>query len=490
MKVIVVSVFCMFFITLSVAQEQINAVQEAINHFKTHESLENAAISFVAYDIVNNNIIAEYNHKMAIIPASTVKLFTTAAAFEILGKNYKPKTIIYKSGEIDSLGVLNGDIIIRGLGDPTLGSRFFNKKEEVQQFLEEWVDFIEEKGIKSINGKVLADGSAFGYHGAPDGWSWSDMGNYYGAGASACAVYDNMTYLHFSTSSRLNGPTTLDSMTPKIPGYNLFNQVTTYASNRDDAYIYGTPFSYQRFAVGNLPNNKSNFEVKASVPDPELLLAQVFEAALIRAGIKVKNPALGMRLLMQIYSDTLINYQELDSLFTYEGKTVEEIVFWTNMRSVNFFAEQLLCLSTYEATGFGGSQESEKFINEYWEPRLGIRMMQTDGSGLSRTNAFSALHYTKLLAYMYKSKNFAAFEETLPVAGLSGTLRSVCRGQAAQGRLKAKSGTMNRIKSYAGYVDSKSGKKIAFALMVNNDDLSNYQLVKRMEMVFNSMAGY
>lgn len=91
---------------------------------------------------------------------------------------------------------------------------------------------------------------------------------------------------------------------------------------------------------------------------------------------------------------------------------------------------------------------------------------------------------------MYKSKNFAAFEETLPVAGLSGTLRSVCRGQAAQGRLKAKSGTMNRIKSYAGYVDSKSGKKIAFALMVNNDDLSNYQLVKRMEMVFNSMAGY
>ncbi len=490
MKIIVVSVFYLFFINLSFAQEQINSVQQAINQFKTHESLENAGISFMAYDIVNDEIIAEYNPKTAIIPASTVKLFTTATAFEILGKDYKPKTIIYKSGEIDSLGVLNGDIIIRGLGDPSLGSRYFNKKEEAHLFLTEWVNFIKQKGIKHINGKILADGSAFGYHGAPDGWSWSDMGNYYGAGASACAVYDNMTYLHFSTSANLNGPTKLDSMTPPIPGYHLHNQVRTYASSGDNAYIYGTPFSYQRFAVGNLPRSKSNFEVKASVPDPELLLAQVFEMALAREGIKVESPSMGMRLLLQIKTDTSINYSKLDALFTYQGKSIAEIAYWTNMRSVNFFAEQLLSLATYEKTGFGGSQESAKFVNNYWEPRLGMKMFQTDGSGLSRTNAFSAMHYTQLLKYMYESKNFAAFEETLPVAGMSGTLRSVCRGQAAQGKLKAKSGTMNRIKSYAGYVDSKSGKKIAFALIVNNDDLDDYQLVKRMGGVFNAIANY
>lgn len=490
MKIIVVSVFYLFFINLSFVQAQNNAVQQSINQFKNDESLVNAGISFMAFDIDNNEIIAEYNSKTALLPASTVKLFTTATAFEVLGKDYRPKTIIYKTGEVDSSGLLNGDLIIRGLGDPSLGSRYFNNTGESQIFLSEWVNFIKEKGIKRINGKILADGSAFGYHGAPDGWSWSDMGNYYGAGASACAVYDNMTYLHFSTSSSLNGPTTLDSMTPPIPGYQLHNQVTTYASSSDNAYIYGTPFSYHRFAIGKLPKSQSNFEVKASIPDPELLLAQVFQTALIKAGIEISNPALGMRTIVQIMPDSSINYTKIDIVFTYEGKSVQDIAYWTNMRSVNFFAEQLLCLSAYEATGFGGSQESEKFVNAYWEPKLGIKMMQTDGSGLSRTNAFSATHYTQLLKYMYNSKNFAAFEETLPVAGLSGTLRSVCRGQAAQGRLKAKSGTMNRIKSYAGYVDSKSGKKIAFALMVNNDDLSNYQLVKKMEVVFNSMANY
>src|SRR5690554_7715943 len=111
-------------------------------------------------------------------PASVVKLFTTAAAFEILGKDYRPKTEIYYTGMLDSSGVLNGDIVIRGLGDPSLGSRFFNDRENAGEFLMSWTATIAEKRIKKVNGRVLPDGSAFGYDGAPDGWSWSDMGNY------------------------------------------------------------------------------------------------------------------------------------------------------------------------------------------------------------------------------------------------------------------------------------------------------------------------
>ncbi|RFC55527.1 D-alanyl-D-alanine carboxypeptidase/D-alanyl-D-alanine endopeptidase [Brumimicrobium aurantiacum] len=490
MKITVVCIFYLFFVNLSTVLAQNNAVQQAIDNFKTHESLENAGISFMAFDLDSNQILGSLNPKTAMPPASTVKLFTTAAAFEILGKDYKAKTIIYTVGEIDSLGTLNGNIVIRGLGDPSLGSRYFNEKEEANDFLDAWVEAVQKNGIKKINGSVIADGSAFGYHGAPDGWSWSDMGNYYGSGASGCAVYDNMAYLHFSTSSLLDGPTKLDSMTPKIPGFKLHNQVTTYASSRDNAYIYGTPYSYERFAIGNLPRNKSNFEVKASVPDPELLLAQSLEKALEDTGVFVEKSPIGMRKILQEHPDSTLNYGTFNRILTHEGKSVEDIAFWTNMRSVNFFAEQLYCLSTYQSTGFGGSQESEDFMNNYWESRLGVKMYQTDGSGLSRTNAFSANHYIQLLKYMLNAKSFEAFEATLPVAGKSGTLRSVCRGQAAQGRLKAKSGTMNRIKSYSGYVDSRSGRKIAFALIVNNDNLSNYQLVKRMEKVFNAMAVY
>ena len=489
MKIIVVVTFYLFFTTLSIAQGGNNVIQQAINNFSNNSELENASISFMAYDLDSNIILASHNHRSALPPASTVKLFTTAAAFEILGKDYRPKTEIYHTGTIDSLGVLHGDIVIRGLGDPSLGSRFFNERESVDTFLTTWTNLIAEKGIKQIHGRVLADGSAFGYNGVPDGWSWSDMGNYYGSGASACAVYDNMTYLHFSTPSQLNAATYLDSMTPPIPGYDLNNQVTTYNSSSDNAYIYGTPYSYQRFAVGNLPRSKSNFEVKASVPDPELLLAQVFQNSLIKANIPVVFPAIGLRTILQEV-DTVLNYKKMNLLFVNEGKSIEELAYWTNMRSVNFFAEQLLCLTAYEKTGFGGASESAKFMNSYWEPKLGLKIYQTDGSGLSRSNGFSAYHFIQLLKYMKASKNFTDFEASLPTAGESGTLRGVCRDQVAQGRLKAKSGTMNRIKSYAGYVKTKSGREIAFAFIVNNADLTNYQITKRMETVFNAMANF
>ncbi|PWH85162.1 D-alanyl-D-alanine carboxypeptidase/D-alanyl-D-alanine endopeptidase [Brumimicrobium oceani] len=490
MKITFVWIFCLIFINLSVAQQQNNVVQTAIDQFSDHSALQNAGISFMAFDLENDSIIAHFNHKTAIIPASTVKLFTTATAFEILGKDFKPKTKLYLTGKVDSAGVLNGDVIIRGFGDASLGSKYFYEEEEQGKFLADWINALKEKGVKKIDGKILADGSAFGYDGAPNGWSWSDMGNYYGAGASACALFDNMTRLHFSTPSSLNSPTKLDSMTPTIKNYQLLNQVTTHSSSSDKAYIYGTPFSYQRFAVGSIPRSKSNFEVKASIPDPELLLAQVFEKALILEDISIENPAEGLRSLMQKKENVELNYSDFDILLEHEGKSVSDIAYWTNMRSVNFFAEQLLSLVAFEKAGIESTDKSAEFVNNYWESRLGVKMMQTDGSGLSRTNAFSAEHFVKLLKYMHKSENFTAYEETLPVAGLSGTLRSVCRGQAAQGKLKAKSGTMNRIKSYAGYVDSSSGKKIAFAIIVNNDDLSNYQLVKKMEVVFNSMARY
>lgn len=483
MKIIVVSIFCLFFNTLSIAQSENQKVQRAIDSFVNTDGLENAAISFMAVDLTTNEVLGQHNERVSIPPASTVKLFTTAAAFEILGKDYTPKTKIYLAGTVDSLGTLHGNIIIRGLGDPTLGSLYFYSDENKNEFLSSWVQLISNHGIKSIDGRVIADGSSFGYNGAPDGWQWSDLGNYYGAGPSGIAVYDNMTQLHFSTSNQLNGPTSLDSLTPPIPGYELDNRVTTYNSSSDNAYIYGAPYANHRFATGKLPRGKNDFIVKASVPDPELLLAQVVENALKAATINVNSPAFGARTL-----EETIDYSSATLITTWEGKTIEDIVSWTNLRSVNFFAEQLLSLIGLEKTGSGETGQSADYINNFWTNKLGVKTFQRDGSGLSRSNGFSANHFTQLLKYMYHSKNFETFESTLPVAGVSGTLTRVCRGQLAQGKLKAKSGTMNKIKSYAGYIDASNGHKVAFSVTVNNYDMTNYQLTRQMEKVFNVIA--
>lgn len=487
MKIVVLTIISLVFSLCSLAQ-----VQRIVDQFAGEQGLENAAISFMAYNIDKDSVLAVYNPSMAIIPASTTKLFSTALALETVGKDFKPKTEIYYQGEIDSLGVLHGNIIIRALGDPSLGSRFFYEKENKDDFLEEWIQAINNLGIKEINGYVISDGSSFGYHGVPDGWTWSDMGNYYGTGPSGAAVYDNTTFLHFSTSNGLNAPTKIDSMTPPIPGLIIDNKVTTYNANGDNAYVYGTPFSFERFVIGNLPRSRSNFEVKASVPDPELLLAQVFQDALAKSGVFIEKQAVGLRKILQgnheELSPEIIDYNGLSLALSYEGRSIQKVVNWTNLRSVNFFAEQLMHISSYEKTGKGDYKSSIEFNNRFWENRLGMKLFQTDGSGLSRNNAISAKHFVELLKYMYKSKNFEDFENSLPIAGQSGTIRSLCRGQAADGRMKAKSGTLNRVKAYSGYVNSRSGDKIAFAIIVNNYDLTGYQAGKRMEKIFNAMA--
>lgn len=488
MKITVVATIWLFFLNFSFAQVS-NDIQKAIHEFVDHKELTNAAVSFAAYDIEGDSLIAGYNDEMAIPPASTVKLFTTATAFETLGGDYQPTTKIYIRGEIDTCGVLNGDLIIQGGGDPTLGSKYFSDDENRRDFLKKWTASVKKAGIRSIEGNIITDASHFGYQGAPDGWSWSDMGNYYGAGPSGLVIYDNMTRLHFSTSSGLDQPTQLDSMTPPIQGYRLLNTVTTYNSSRDNCYIYGAPYSYDRFAVGNLPRNRSNFEVKASIPDPELLVAQEMYRSLLLDSISITGSPLGVRELMKSGFET-IDYTNCKNILSFKDKTIKDIAFWTNMRSVNLFAEQLLTLIAYEKTELGTTDNGANYVNSYWEPRLNIEMFQTDGSGLSRSNGFSAQHYVRLLDYMYDSDQFENYKSTLPVAGESGTLRSVCRGQSASGRLYAKSGTMSRIKAYAGYVESTSGKKIAFALIVNNDNLSNYHLLKRMQKVFNTMARF
>ncbi len=488
MKIIVVTTFWLFFLNLSFAQLN-NSVQRAADKFTEHSEMKNAAISFAAYDIEADSMIATLNERMALPPASTVKLFTTATAFETLGSNYVPKTRIYTLGEVDSSGVLHGNLIIKGGGDPTLGSKYFTDENNQKAFLNDWIALVRKAGIKKVKGHIIADASDFGYQGAPDGWSWGDLGNYYGAGPSGLVLFDNMTKLHFSTPSGLNEPTKLDSMTPNVPGYKLLNTVTTYNSSRDNCYIYGAPFSYDRFAVGNLPRNRDNFEVKASIPDPELQMAQEFYKALNGDSLTVTGTFSGMRELIKMGGEP-IDYEKCEELFAYGKHTIKDISYWTNMRSVNLFAEQLLALIAYYKTSKGTTERGAGFVNSYWEPRLNLEMFQTDGSGLSRNNGFSANHYVQLLNYMYDSKQFENFKSTLPVAGKSGTLRGVCRGQIAQGRLYAKSGTMNRIKSYAGYIYSTSGKKIAFALIVNNDNLSNHYLVKRMESLFNTIARY
>lgn len=464
-----------------------NPIQRSIESFTKSAHLKAAAISFEVRDVKTGERLAWVNPDMAISPASTTKLFTTASAFELLGSTYRPSTRIYHTGQIDSSGTLLGNLIVRGGGDAALGSRFFSEEGKERAFLAEWVGYVRELGIKRIDGYVLADASDFGYEGAPAGWTWGDMGNYYGSPPSGLTLFDNMTYLYFQTTAQAGDSAWLECIDPHVPDWKITNRVTGANVKGDNAYVFGAPFSGDWYVEGQLPLNQTDFKVRSAIPDPEKLVAIEFHGALMQAGISVRYRPETMRSQPHRKNEL---YMQATLIADSKGKDVNSIAYWVNQRSVNLFAEQLLCWLGYKRYGKGTTGNGVAAIMDYWKGKIDLSTIRiTDGSGLSRSNQIAAAHFCDLLIYMHNKGN-KDFEKTLPVAGKSGTMASVCRNQAGQGRIKAKSGTMSRIKSYAGYVETKSGKKLAFSLIVNNHTNSAADLLNMMEKVFNVMAEY
>jgi D-alanyl-D-alanine carboxypeptidase/D-alanyl-D-alanine-endopeptidase (penicillin-binding protein 4) len=464
-------------------------VQNAVNSFAEYWAFENAGISITVKNTVDNSLVASHNSDLALSPASTVKLFSTATAIEVLGKDYRPKTELYTDGKVNSSGVLIGNIYLRALGDPTLGSKYFNADGKENQYLLDWVSDIKALGIKEIQGRIIVDGSAFGYQGCPEGWTWGDMGNYYGAGPSAIIINDNILNYYFKTAG-IGTNAQLVKTVPEVADLKLVNDITGQKVSGDNSLIYGAPFSLNLYASGSLPYGRSEYKVNGSLPDPEKQLSNKLYFALKDGGISISD---GFdfnrnRVLQGILAT---NYSKLSLLKTWEGQTVEDIAFHTNMKSVNIFAEQFVCLLGYEKTGLGSTSNGIDVIEKHWKDKLNIKNLHIkDGSGLSRSNAISSNQFCGLLNYMSKSDQYSVFKSTLPVAGQSGTLANVGKGQLADGRVFAKSGTMSRVKSYAGYVSTKTNKLLSFSIIVNNYNCSNAAVVDKMETIFNAMAVY
>lgn len=466
---------------------QQNQVQTAIDQFAASTHLKNASIGFHVIDLSNGATVASYNEETVLPTASTAKLFSTATALEILGEDYRPTTRIYADGNIDSAGVLHGNLWIRGGGDPSLGSKYFCSAGHERDFLFAWADSLKEKGIQKIEGSIIADASEFGYNGAPDGWNWVDMGNYYGAGPSGLTIFDNLVQYTFKVPSRVGSSSKLTSLTPSVPNLEVHNYVKAASGGGDNSYIYGAPYSMDRFVTGTLPAGSSAFVVKGSLPDPEHQFAYELEKVLKEKGIQIDG-SLNTARSMELNSGNSF-YAKHTLLFSHFGARIGDIVDKTNERSINLFAEHLVNLVGYHKTGDGSTENGLRVLENYWSKKWSTSGMHiNDGSGLSRSNAISASNFTDLLKAMHSGKNGVRFKESLPVAGVSGTMRYICRNQSGHGKIAAKSGSMTRVRSYAGYVDASSGKKYAFALIVNNQTCSNSALIDKMEVVFNTIA--
>ncbi|MEM1059984.1 MAG: D-alanyl-D-alanine carboxypeptidase/D-alanyl-D-alanine-endopeptidase [Verrucomicrobiota bacterium] len=437
-----------------------SAVEAEAERLKAKSAWKSATVGVCLVRVSDGQVVASYNADASLVPASTMKAVTTASGLELLGPDFRFETKLALAGTVDENGTLDGDVVIVGGGDPTLG------EGDLYGPVSQWRAALEKAGIKKVTGRIVADQSAWETALIPRSWVWEDIGNYYASGACALNYHANEYRLNFAPG-RTGAIARFTSTSPRVEGVTFFNEMRTGApGSGDQGYVFGAPYSDVRYLRGTVPGGRSSFSIRGSLPDPPLFLAGFFKKYLEGKGIAVEGEATTSRLLAAD-GEKVPTGEVLD---TRRSSTLGALIRKTNHDSVNIRAEAILKAIGKEVKQDGSTKAGAAAVTAHWKAQ-GVALAgfdMADGSGLSRVNLLSARQLAGLMRAMAQSEHFDAFYQSLPVAGRSGTLRSIGGGTAAEGRVVGKSGTINRIKCYTGYVNGRSGTRYAFAILVNN----------------------
>lgn len=433
------------------AQTLSQKIATAFRAFESHESLANGIASLTVLNANTGEVVFVKNEKLGLAPASTLKTVTAATAYHVLGASHTFETTLSYTGQIEASGTLKGDIIIRGSGDPSLGSDRFPQTTDTL-ILASWIRAIQAAGIKKVEGSIIADDRLYNGQTAPRGWTWQDMGNYYGAGVSAVNWRENAVGVDFIAGSAPDALTRIARTTANIDYLQLVNETTTgLRGTGDRVYAFSAPYSSRIYLRGSYGIDLRK-TVYLSLPDGAYDAAYQLHRALEHAGVKQDNAPTTAHLIQVAGGDTL---PVGTALHTHRSPTLGELVYWFNQKSVNLYGEALLKAVSLRQNGKTETRDATDMLQEFWSTKLGIatgELRIMDGSGLSPENRITTNALARILASAKREPWFAGFFESLPVYN----------------GMKMKSGTIGGVLGYAGYQTTKDGTPLVFALLVNN----------------------
>jgi len=429
-------------------------------------NLKGASVGFVVTDLETEKTLVSQNAETHLTPASVSKLITTATSLELLGADFRFETTLQYDGTLSN-GVLNGNLYICGGGDPTLGSKFFET-----DFLVEWYNVLKINGIEQITGKIIAETQIFDNQPLPNGYPLIDIGNWYAAGTYGLSVFDNIVNVYFESGAAGTKPK-ISKIEPKINNLEIENNLISKKGVGDCAIFSGLPYENTRKVDGSIDANRTDFLVRADMPNPPSVLADTLTNYLITNGI-------------------IINGEILDTLFFPTPKIVfhrhfspplSEIIKNVNHRSNNMFAEHIFKFLSTQNSKQANFSASVDLTKKFWE-EMGLNVSAfsiTDGSGLSPNSEISAQFINDLLVFMYKkSENSDVFFESLPIAGQSGTIAKFLKNTELEGKAYLKSGSISKVQTYAGYIVLDT-KTYAVTIFVNNFSTSRATVRKEIE---------
>lgn len=389
-------------------------------------------------------------------PASTMKMYTSAVALDRFGPDYTFRTPVLRDGQLGGDGTLNGNLYLRGVGDPSLSSRFWHDENPMDVLAKQIAD----AGVKRVHGDIVGDATAFDDKLVPDGWKTTYLGAAYAARVSALSLNENVVWVDVQASGK-KAVVSLEPASTAIPVESSVRVTggsggSISASRRPDGIIS---------VRGSIGANSGPRKYSLVVDNPPLFAAGALRASLQKLGISVDGPT---RLAATPSSAT--------EIAAVASPPLAQIIGEMDRESINVVAELLFRAAARSPNQIGSAESGLANLRAFLTKKVGAPanvVDVTDGSGLSQLDRVTPRSMVELLGFAHQADWGPVFHAALPVDGESGTLKRRAKGTPARGNLHAKTGTTNTVAALGGYVTAKDGEVLAFSLVYNGTDRGN-----------------
>ena len=462
------------------AAQRDTQTQKLVSGYARKEPLRSGILGVFA--MRGADTLAQYNRTLKMVPASNVKLLSTGLALNRLGPEMRFETLLAHTGTIQD-GILDGDLYIVGGGDPTIASSS-SCADSLSLTFSRWKALLDADGIKVIKGRVVGDSRFFKRPSHGTSWQMEDIGYNYGAGPSGLNFFENAQVFSLR-AGQLGEPPVINAMYPDTPWMSYVNSAVTGPSGTGNTIYYiNTEFAPVGEFQGNFPVDRRETKLECSNPFGAYTCAYFFHNYLLCNGITVEGGFADVSPRGSVRSDLLFSdmgsvaasVEELRPIGSCKSPELWRIVKDTNYDSDNFYAETLFNMLSYSVYGHADRDSSALAAYELLNG-LGLQTENCcrliDGSGLSRKDYVSPEFFVRFLKKMYSCPVRDYYLESLPYPGSKSTLKNRMRTASAdvKARVKMKSGSMNGVLCFSGYILSPDGdrsKTIVFSILTNN----------------------
>lgn len=455
---------CSYFKPAQHPDSPVTKLRSELDYVFDEPAFADAHWGVVILSLKNGEFLYVRNPHKNFVPASNMKLFTTATALVKLGPDFRYKTQFYRTGTVDESGVLHGDLVVVGAGDPSLSARFY--KGDVTRPLMLWVDSLIARKIIAIDGNIIGDDNYFEDEVMGEGWAWNYESDWYAAQISGLSYNDNCMDIYLTPGDSLGQPAKF-RLLPETDYVQIVNKTITVRTGLEKELTFRRKRGTNKVVIsGAIASNSPPRHDWFSVENPTLFTVTVFKQLLVQRGIAVSGTAQDIDDLNGFsYSNDASNL-----LFEVSSPPLTEIVDVVNKVSQNLYAEQLLRTLGAQFRGVGDASHGIDVVKEFLQS-IGIatdRFLMYDGSGLSRLNMVTPTQIVTLLKAMRRHPVGEYFYKSLPVAGVDGTIVNRMQQTAAQNNVRAKTGYVGHVRALSGYLTTLDKEELAFSIIANN----------------------